>query len=136
MNQETKQIPGKSRRWAGSLLAVAVLLFFGIRYTWQLGMLFAGNGFTVATGAAVIVLAVLLYMLLRRKVATAVLLKGNIYQSENVDSPFVLGLVRPKIYLPFRMNGQSLEHVIAHEEAHIRRKDFGLKHSYYAPKNY
>ncbi len=42
MNQETKQIPGKSRRWTGSLLAVAVLLFFGIRYSWQLGMLFAG----------------------------------------------------------------------------------------------
>ena len=67
------------------------------------------------------------YILLRRKVATAVLLKKNIYQSENVDSPFVLGIIKPKIYLPFRMDGQNLEHVIAHEESHIRRKDHWWK---------
>jgi len=77
--------------------------------------------------AGMLIYTTISYMLLLRKVATAVLHKGNIYQSENVDSPFVLGLVRPKIYLPFRINGQSLEHVIAHEEAHIRRKDHWWK---------
>lgn len=67
------------------------------------------------------------YALLRRKVATAVLLKHNIFQSEHVASPFVLGVVRPRIYLPFRMDSQNLEHVIAHEQAHIRRKDHWWK---------
>lgn len=63
------------------------------------------------------------YLLLRRKVATAIRLEGNIYQSENVVSPFVLGIIKPKIYLPFRMDAGNLQHVIAHEQAHIRRKD-------------
>jgi len=67
------------------------------------------------------------YFLLRRRVATAVLLRNNIYQSENVDSPFVLGIIKPKIYLPFQMDGKNLEHVIAHEESHIRRKDHWWK---------
>ena len=67
------------------------------------------------------------YLLLRRKVATAVRLRKNIYQSENVDSPFVLGIIRPKIYLPFQMDGKNLEHVIAHEQSHIRRKDHWWK---------
>ena len=67
------------------------------------------------------------YILLRRKVATAILLKNNVYQSENVGSPFVLGVIKPKIYLPFQMDGQSLEHVIAHEESHIRRRDHWWK---------
>ena len=63
------------------------------------------------------------YFLLRRKVSAAVLLRENIYQSENVASPFVLGAVKPRIYLPFRMDAKNLEHVIAHEQAHIRRRD-------------
>ncbi len=67
------------------------------------------------------------YFLLRRRIDTAVLLRKNIFQSENVDSPFVLGIIRPKIYLPFQMDMQNLEHVIAHEESHIRRKDHWWK---------
>ena len=43
------------------------------------------------------------YMLLRRKVASAVILRNNIYQSEHVISPFVLGIIRPKIYVPFKI---------------------------------
>ena len=62
-----------------------------------------------------------------RKVDTAVRYKGNIFQSENVSSPFVLGIIKPRIYLPFNMNGQDLEHVVAHEQAHIRRKDHWWK---------
>ena len=58
-----------------------------------------------------------------RKIGTAVLLRDNIYQSETVISPFVLGIISPKIYLPFNMNEQDIEHVIAHEQAHIKRKD-------------
>lgn len=67
------------------------------------------------------------YWRLRRRVATAVRYRDNIYQSENVPSPFVLGILRPRIYLPFQLDGQNLEYVVAHEGAHIRRKDHWWK---------
>ena len=83
--------------------------------------------FWLAGIAAMLVYTAVSYFLLRRRVATAVLFRNNIYQSENVDSPFVLGIIKPKIYLPFQMDGKNLEHVIAHEESHIRRKDHWWK---------
>ena len=59
----------------------------------------------------------------KRNIRTAVLLRDNIYQSENVVSPFVIGLIKPKIYLPYNMNDKDMDNVVAHEMAHIRRKD-------------
>lgn len=73
--------------------------------------------------AALLIYTLISYLKLKNKIGTAVLLRDNIYQSENVASPFVLGILKPKIYLPFNMNGQNTELVIAHENAHIRRKD-------------
>ena len=67
------------------------------------------------------------YWRLQRKVSEAVILRDNIFQSENVGSPFVLGIIRPKIYLPYNMDGQDLSHVVAHEQAHIRRRDHWWK---------
>ena len=60
---------------------------------------------------------------LRQKVSTAVRLRGNIYQSEYIASPFVLGTIKPKIYLPYHMDSRDRQHVIAHERAHLRRGD-------------
>lgn len=74
--------------------------------------------------AALLIYTLVSFLRLKRKIGTAVLLCDNIYQSESVVSPFVLGIIKPKIYLPFNMNGQDMEHVIAHEQAHIRRKDY------------
>ena len=70
---------------------------------------------------------VISYWRLHREIDTAVRYKDNLFQSENVSSPFVLGLIKPRIYLPFSINGQDLEHVIAHEQAHIHRKDHWWK---------
>ena len=67
------------------------------------------------------------YWRLNRRIDTAVRYRDNIFQSENVSSPFVLGIIKPKIYLPFQMNEQDLQHVVAHEQAHIRRKDHWWK---------
>lgn len=67
------------------------------------------------------------YWRIKRQVKTAVWVRDNIYQTECVGSPFVLGTWEPKIYLPFHMNEQAMEHVIAHEQAHIRRKDHWWK---------
>ncbi|MBQ8260070.1 MAG: M56 family metallopeptidase [Clostridia bacterium] len=73
--------------------------------------------------AALSAYTVISYLRLSKKVGTAVLYRDNVYQSENVTSPFVLGLFKPKIYLPFNINTKDIEHVVAHERAHIRRKD-------------
>lgn len=77
--------------------------------------------------AALLIYTVVSYAKLKKKIGTAVLLRDNIFQSESVVSPFVLGIIKPKIYLPFNMNEQDMEHVIAHEQAHIRRKDHWWK---------
>ncbi len=66
---------------------------------------------------------VISYLRLRYRLRTAVRLRENIYQSENAASPFVLGLIKPQIYLPYHLDEQTRSHVIAHEQAHIRRKD-------------
>ena len=68
--------------------------------------------------------SVISYIRIKRKIGTAVLLRDNIYQSETVVSPFVLGIIKPKIYLPFNICAQDMEPVIIHEQAHIHRKDY------------
>ena len=70
---------------------------------------------------------VISYLLLKRKVATAIPLGKGIKQCEFIDSPFVLGLVRPIVYLPFGMAEADMAYVIAHEKAHLRRKDHWWK---------
>ena len=77
--------------------------------------------------AALFLYSAVSYWRLRRKVCEAVILRGNIYQSEKVGSPFVLGIIRPKIYLPYHMDSREVGHVIAHEQTHIRRKDHWWK---------
>ena len=81
----------------------------------------------IAGIAALLLYTVVSYWRLRRKVSEAVILRDNIFQSENVVSPFVLGIIKPKVYLPYNMDGQDLSHVVAHEQAHIRRRDHWWK---------
>ncbi|MCI9338999.1 MAG: transcriptional regulator [Lachnospiraceae bacterium] len=79
-------------------------------------------------GVTVLLLyTVVSYWRLRRNVSEAVILRDNIFQSENVGSPFVLGVIRPKLYLPYKLERQDLDHVAAHEQAHIRRRDHWWK---------
>lgn len=77
--------------------------------------------------AGMLIYTAVTYWRLKRRVRTAVLLRDNIYQSEHVSSPFVLGLLHPKIYLPFQIREQDAESVIAHEQAHIKRLDHWWK---------
>ena len=74
--------------------------------------------------SALIVYTLTSYLRLKNKISTAVILRDNIYQSEAVVSPFILGIIRPKIYLPFSLNEQEISSVIAHEKAHLQRKDY------------
>ena len=94
------------------------------------------NAMSVATivwaaGIGVLLLySILSFWKLHRRVADAVIWrkeKPAIYESEKVDSPFVLGLIKPCVYLPFRMSDEDRECVVAHEEAHISRGDHLIK---------
>ena len=63
------------------------------------------------------------WLRLRARMRTAVRLEGNVYESERVESPFVLGLFRPRVYLPCGLDEPGRGHVLAHEREHIRRGD-------------
>lgn len=77
--------------------------------------------------AALLIHTVISVRRIKKNVSTAVLLRDNIFQSGNVKSPFVFGVVRPRIYLPLHMSEYDIPNVIAHEQAHIKRRDYILK---------
>lgn len=84
-------------------------------YVWLIGI------------AVMVIYAVVCYVLLKRKMRTAVKYEGNIFESENVQSPFILGILKPKIYLPFGLTDENRNHIISHENAHLKRKDHLIK---------
>lgn len=85
-------------------------------------------GIVWCTGmAAMLLFEALSYVHLRSKVKTAVRLSSNVYQSEHVNAPFILGLFAPRIYIPFHIKSKELDSIIAHERAHIKRRDHWLK---------
>ena len=77
----------------------------------------------LAGAAALLLYSAISCWRLRRRVREAVILRDNIFQSENAGSPFVLGIIQPKIYLPYSVDSGALAYVIAHEQAHLRRGD-------------
>lgn len=75
-------------------------------------------------GIAVLLLyAAISALRLRLRVRMAVRLEGNVYQSEFVRSPFILGVIFPRIYLPYGLPEGAQAMVLAHERAHLRRGD-------------
>ncbi len=92
----------------------------------QVRMIYMTLGWLVGVFVLLVYTAICCWSL-RRRVGTAVRYKGNIFQCENINSPFVLGIIKPRIYLPFKLDTQSMEYVIAHEQAHIQRKDHWWK---------
>lgn len=63
------------------------------------------------------------YLRLRKKLVDAVPLERGIYWADHIGTPFVLGVFRPKIYLPSNLPAQELPYILAHERHHIRRFD-------------
>jgi beta-lactamase regulating signal transducer with metallopeptidase domain len=60
---------------------------------------------------------------LHKNISDAVKKDGNLFQSEKVVSPFVLGIIKPKIYTPFNLDDETLSHIVSHEKSHIRNLD-------------
>ena len=81
----------------------------------------------LAVSVLMLLWALLSYMRLRHSVAEAVRVEGNVYECEKVASPFVLGLFRPRIYLPLGLSDGARVQVLAHEQAHIARGDHVIK---------
>ena len=76
------------------------------------------------TGAVAVLLVTLLqYIAMKRKLTFAIRIKDNIWECETVTSPFVMGFVKPKIYLPLSLPEDDREYILLHEQMHIKHLD-------------
>ncbi len=91
-----------------------VCILFG-QYVWVAGI------------AAMVLHSAVSYGKLRRRLKIAVPLRDNLYLADHIQSPFVIGLLRPKIYLPCGLGQQEQEYIICHERHHIKRLDHVCK---------
>lgn len=86
-----------------------------------------GTALWCAGMAALLLYGIVSYLLLRRRLTGAVLMEEGVRVTDAARSPFILGLVRPVIYLPPGLSGETLRYVLAHERFHIRRGDHAVK---------
>ncbi len=77
--------------------------------------------------AGLLLYALVSYIRLKGKLTTAILVRDNIYETDRIQTPFVLGLTRPRIYLPSGLAGAEADYIIKHEKTHIRRRDHLIK---------
>jgi len=99
---------------AYSVNPLQVILTIGT-ILWCIGML------------TMVVYGILSYGKIRHRMATAIRLEGNVYESDRVQSPFILGFFRPNIYIPFGLDEDTKRYVLTHENHHIRRLDHIIK---------
>ena len=76
---------------------------------------------------AILIYSIYSYIKLKRKLEFSVLQKDNIYLCENIESPFVLGFIKPKIYFPSFMELEGNKYILEHEKIHIERYDYIIK---------
>lgn len=77
--------------------------------------------------AVMLIYGVVSFVVLKRNMSEAAPVEANIYEAGNIKSPFVLGVFKPKIYLPIDLSGQERSYIILHEQTHIRRFDHIVK---------
>lgn len=70
-----------------------------------------------------LIYALISYLRIRRRVRISMLTEDNIYLCDHIDTPFILGIFKPRIYLPSTLSDRDAEYVIAHEKAHLKRRD-------------
>ena len=79
-------------------------------------------------GIAVLVMyCIYSYLKIYRKIRFATLVRENIYETDQIITPFVFGLINPKIYLPIGLKNNELDYIICHEMVHIKRFDYTIK---------
>ena len=86
------------------------------------------SSYTWITGTAIMILySIIQYIRLRGKLVGAVVYRGNVYRADYIDTPFVMGVFSPKIYLPSDIPMNERKYIIAHERHHICRCDHIIK---------
>ncbi|MBQ6884426.1 MAG: hypothetical protein IJN56_01665 [Clostridia bacterium] len=73
--------------------------------------------------ASMLIFSAVSYIRIYKNVRASIIYRDNIYYCDTIDSPFILGIIRPKIYVPSNLNGDELNFVIEHEKAHLKRRD-------------
>lgn len=80
------------------------------------------------TGVIVLLLySVFSYVRVMRSVRTATIVKGHVFETDQIMTPFVFGFLKPRIYIPAGMSEQELSHILLHEQTHINRRDYLIK---------
>lgn len=77
--------------------------------------------------AALLIYCIASYVKAKNTVLDAVRMRDNIYESDRIRSPFILGLLRPNIYIPLGLDTERMRYVLAHERNHIKRLDHLVK---------
>jgi Antirepressor regulating drug resistance, predicted signal transduction N-terminal membrane component len=77
--------------------------------------------------AILLAYSVLAYLRLKRKTRTATRSEGNTYECDAIGSPCVIGLIKPKIYLPYGLSQSEKSYIVKHEQIHILRFDYLLR---------
>jgi beta-lactamase regulating signal transducer with metallopeptidase domain len=91
-----------------------VWIMFG-SYLWLIGV------------AILLIYCVISFILLKRRMRAAILAEDNIYEAVNLKTPFVFGIIDPKIYIPSGLSEETKSYIILHERIHIRRYDHLVK---------
>ena len=76
---------------------------------------------------AMLLYALVSYLRLRRRVSVSLPVQDHIYLCDAISSPFILGVVKPHIYLPSGLDEVQRQNVLAHEQAHLARRDHWWK---------
>ena len=91
--------------------------------TWREVWLLFGSYVWLAGIAVMVIRATVQTVRLRRRLVGAVPMGKGVFLADYIDSPFVMGLIRPKIYLPSSLDAHEREYILLHERHHIRRGD-------------
>ena len=119
-NQEFTFVPAENQSGTESVQAgdsehTRLDLMTVVSYVW-----ITGTGIMIAY-------SVIQYIRLRLKLVGAMAYRGNVYRADYIDTPFVMGVFSPKIYLPSDVPMNERKYIIAHERHHIRRCDHIIK---------
>jgi beta-lactamase regulating signal transducer with metallopeptidase domain len=92
----------------------------------QVWIMLGAIAWCVGVGA-LLIYGIVAYIRLKRRMATAVRLSERVYESDQIRSPFILGFIKPVIYIPFGLSEQERSYILQHEACHLRRKDHLIK---------
>ena len=81
----------------------------------------------IAGMIALLMYSFLSYLLLKKKVAASRKINGKVYVCDEVETPFILGVLRPRIYLPTGISDETMECILEHEKAHLKKLDYVWK---------